>query len=282
MPLARHRVGRKNQRMGDAASSPKHVTEYFTGLARVYSEHRPAYPRAAIEWILHDLPRTPRIADIGCGTGISTRLLAAGGARVIGLDPNSEMLNEARSISRDAQSIEYRAGTGESTGLHDATVDAVVCAQSFHWFDARSALREFHRVLAPGGRLALMWNIKGESEPFSAQFTRVMRAAQVDAEARGVRVPSEREADPTLGGYFGNPRRCEFENPQVLDLQGVLGRARSASYFPRGGPLREIFERELTEAFDRHQRDGRATLLHVTEVTIADRVEVRTPGKAGG
>jgi ubiquinone/menaquinone biosynthesis C-methylase UbiE len=271
---------RHNPRMGDG-SSPKHVTEYFTGLASVYSEHRPTYPRAAIEWILQGLPAHPRVADMGCGTGISTRLLAEQGAQVVGIDPNSDMLTEARSHVRGDQSIEYRTGTGESTGLGAASVNLVVCAQSFHWFDARRALGEFHRIVRQGGQLALMWNIKTESEPFSAQFTRIMRAAQVDAEARGLRVPSERDADPTLDGYFANPRRQEFQNPQSLDLQGVLGRAHSASYFPRIGPLRETFERELTESFHRYQHDDRVMLVHITEVTLADRGEEKTPGRAG-
>lgn len=269
--------------MADNSASPiKPATDYFTGLASVYSEHRPTYPREAIQWILHELPASPRVADIGCGTGISTRLLAETGAQVTGIDPNLDMLNEARSLSCDDPSIEYRTGTGECTGLESDSVDAVVCAQSFHWFDARSALREFHRVLRPGGRLALMWNIKTESDPFSAHFTRLMRAAQVDAESRGLRVPSEREADPALGGFFTKVRRREFDNPQSLDLPGVLGRARSASYFPRIGPLRESFERELREAFDRHQRDGSVTLFHLTEVTLAERVNQKTPGRAGG
>ena len=274
--------------MGDATTSTKRVTEYFTGLASVYSEHRPTYPRAAIEWILKDLARNPHVADVGCGTGISTRLLAAAGARVIGIDPNSDMLNEARLKSGENQSIDYRTGMGEQTGLPSASCDLVVCAQSFHWFDAPVALREFHRILKPAGRLALMWNWKLTFPPgtrpdsFTLSFTEVMERSQQDAASRGLRVPSEREADPTLSGHFANPRRRQFDNPQSLDLQGVLGRARSASYFPCSGPLREAFERELTEAFHRHERDGRVILLHIAEVKISDRVDLKIPGRAEG
>jgi ubiquinone/menaquinone biosynthesis C-methylase UbiE len=265
------------------------ATEYFTGLASVYADHRPSYPIEAIDWVLHDLAgaRPLRIADVGCGTGISTRLLAlrapgprpgpgpgsgSGGASVIGIDPNRDMLDEARRAS-GAGEIDYRIGTGERTGLVDASVDLVVCAQSFHWFDPPAkALAEFHRILHPGGRLALMWNIKEPSNPFSGVFTCVAERAMADAATRGLVVRSEREADPTRGGYFANIQSREFPNPQDLDFPGVLGRIRSASYFPRpGNPLRETLERQLREAFDTHQRNGRVTLVHRTEVTLVER-----------
>lgn len=257
-------------------------TDYFSGLAAVYDEHRPSYPAAALQWVLEGFSPPVRVADIGCGTGISARLLAQHGATVIGIEPNADMLREARASSHDDPRLEYRAATADRTGLSQASLDVVVCAQSFHWFDAAAAVREFHRILRPGGRLSLIWNIKSERQPFSAQFTRIMRAAQVDAEARGLRVPCERQADATLGGYFANPRRREFENPQSLSVQGVLGRARSASYFPRTGPLRDALERELIDAFNRYQRDGRVELLHITEVTIAERMNEKTPGRTGG
>src|SRR5262245_60360312 len=97
------------------------VTEYFTGLAQGYAEFRPSYPRQAIAAILEGLPTGVRFADIGCGTGISSRLLAAEGARVIGIDPNEDMLTQARSETQPDSlvryPIEYHKGTGEITGL---------------------------------------------------------------------------------------------------------------------------------------------------------------------
>jgi 2-polyprenyl-3-methyl-5-hydroxy-6-metoxy-1,4-benzoquinol methylase len=93
------------------------VTAYFDGLARNYAQHRPDYPDEAIDFILAGLPPRVRTADVGCGTGISSRLLARRSASVIGIDPNSDMLDQARAdASADpAATIEYRRGTEAST-----------------------------------------------------------------------------------------------------------------------------------------------------------------------
>lgn len=252
------------------------VTEYFSGLAGVYAGFRPTYPAAAIQWVLEGCVRPARVADVGCGTGISSRLLAEQGAMVIGIEPNDDMRRQAGPEPPPRQGqVEYRAGTAERTGLEDGGVDVVACAQSFHWFDAARALREFHRILKRGGRLALMWNIKDESNGFSAEFSRLAVRAQVDAARRGLNVPSERDADPTLGGFFGGVRTREFENPQSLDLDGVLGRLRSASYFPKSGSVRDELEAALRQAFVAHERGGRVVLMHRAQVTLADRIDRR-------
>ena len=125
---------------------------YFTGLADLYSAFRPGYPAAAMAWMAAGLPRPLRTADVGCGTGISSRLLAAQGVSVIGVEPNADMLDEARRRTPPEFDIDYRAGDAEHLPLEDSSVHLVLCAQAFHWFDAEAALREFHRVVAPGGR----------------------------------------------------------------------------------------------------------------------------------
>ena len=79
--------------------------------------------------------------DVGCGTGISSRLFAARGVPVIGVDPNDEMRGRAEAAAsgdshpRLAIAPVYRAGRAEATGLADGTAAAVLCAQSFHWFE---------------------------------------------------------------------------------------------------------------------------------------------------
>lgn len=252
------------------------TTGYFTGLAQGYDAHRPSYPREAIEAIVNRLARPMVIVDVGCGTGISTRLLtraAGSGSHVIGIDPNADMLHIALQAAGGPNdtTIDYRPARAEATGLGAGSADAVVCAQAFHWFDARAALREFHRVLKSSGRLAVMWNVKDRRTAFSAGFCDLAERAMADAASRGLVVPPERGTDAALGGYFANLRQFTFDNPQPLTLAGVLGRARSASYFPRIGPLREELESALQRLFDTHQRDGEVMLWHRTELTLADR-----------
>src|SRR5262245_29375158 len=205
-------------------SSPQHAStakpgdaprsaSYFTGLAQTYAAHRPTYPIEAIRFLLQGASAPLDVADVGCGTGISTRLLAQQPQvkSIIGIDPNSDMLTEARREQTSAGArVQYQGGTGEQTSLPAASIDLVVCAQSFHWFDHARALKEFARILrsewssGQPGRLGLMWNLKDADDPFTAEYTSFTEQAQRDAATRGLIVPSERQADPTLGNWFCN------------------------------------------------------------------------------
>jgi SAM-dependent methyltransferase len=213
---------------------------------------------------------------VGCGTGICARLLARAGAEVIGIEPNDGMLAEARRIDAETSSphpagrVEYRHGSGERTGLEDDSVDLVVCAQAFHWFDATAALSEFHRILRPGGRLVLMWNVRDDADPFTAAYGEIARRAQHDATQRGRFVRRNRGHSLRDHPLFTNARRIDFDNPHRLDWPALLGRARSASYFPTDDPLRSELEADLRSAFDRYADDGVVILVQRTELTLAD------------
>ncbi len=137
-------------------------TGRFTGLSDLYAKYRPGYPDEALDFIIQrcGLDGATTLVDVGCGTGISSRLFAARGVPVIGIEPNDEMRGRAEAASggshpRLAVAPVYRAGRAEATGLPDGTAAAVLSAQAFHWFDVEPTLREFHRILRPGGRVAL-------------------------------------------------------------------------------------------------------------------------------
>ena len=249
---------------------PPPITEYFTGLAGLYEQYRPRYAQRAIDTLLQRLPEPADVADVGCGTGIATRQLAAAGARTIGIEPNADMVEVARSVSNDA--IEYRIATAEATGLPDGAVDLVASAQAFHWFDPDRALPEFHRILRLQGRLGMMWNERLEDSPASAAYADIVRQAQAAARVQSSWATRNRLRDPGGTGLFDNVRSQSFDNPQVLDRDGLLGRARSTSYFPREGPIRDRLEHELLELFDRFAQDGTVTIRQRTVLTLADRM----------
>lgn len=249
---------------------------YFTGKAAGYDRHRPTYPAESIAFVLDWLADDPTIADIGCGTGISARLLAQANphVRIIGIDPNEDMLRTARERSRAFdERITFRVGTAEASGLEDTSVDAILCAQSFHWFDPATALREFHRITKPGGRCALMWNIRAPEDDASCAYVEIMNRTITEAERIGRAAHRNREGDPTLGGWFINPRRHHTIHWIAYDREGLLGRSRSASYFPESGPLRESFEREIGEMFDRFAKDSTVKIAHACETVVAERAD---------
>ena len=99
--------------------------------------------------------------DVGAGTGKFTTLLATTGATVVGVEPVDAM--RAKIDALQLPTVRAVAGTAQAIPLPSGKLDAVVCAQAFHWFATREALDEFHRVLRPGGRLLIMEITKPQS-----------------------------------------------------------------------------------------------------------------------
>lgn len=140
----------------------------FGGVAAAYATHRPRYAEEAIRWALAPAvdPEADgagtggsvaglAVLDLGAGTGILTGQLAGLGTEVTAVEPDPGMLAELRRSLPDVPALE---GSAESIPLPDASVRAVLCGQSMHWFDLDRALPEIARVLAPGGVLSGLWN----------------------------------------------------------------------------------------------------------------------------
>jgi SAM-dependent methyltransferase len=152
----------------------------FRAGAASYVEGRPDYPSEIERWLIHDLGLSggKTALDLAAGTGkFSPRLLATG-ATVIAVEPVPAMLEQ---LIRRYPQIDARSGFAQHIPLEDASLDAVVCAQSFHWFATAEALQEIHRVLKPGGALGLVWNVRDDTVPWVAALSRIMKPFEGDA-----------------------------------------------------------------------------------------------------
>ncbi len=135
------------------------TSEIWTGKASRYDRARPAPPPALLDLLtqLIGMPHPALVVDLGSGTGLSTAIWSERAERVIGIEPNADMRQEAARKAEDhpyAAHIEYREGVAHQTGLPDGCVDIVTAAQSFHWMEPTATLAEIARILRPGGLFA--------------------------------------------------------------------------------------------------------------------------------
>lgn len=245
----------------------------FHGLAEVYARCRPSYPTAAIDFIIERCGLKPGsvLVDVGSGTGISSRLFAARGLDVIGIEPNAEMRAHAEEANSSDAAMKpiYQAGNADATGLPGENAQAVVSAQAFHWFDPGTTLPEFQRLLKPGGWVVLLWNERAVRDAFTADVSRLVRALPDWDQVEGKR---PHHGDVLLKSeLFPNALRTVFPSQQELDEEGLLGRIFSMSFTPQEGEPAEQVARELTEIFQRHQRDGQVVLQYDTMVYLGQR-----------
>lgn len=145
----------------------------FGPVAAVYERGRPPYPHQAVDWLLP--AGRPKVLDLGAGTGKLTRQVHAIGLEVTAVDPSDGMLAELRRVLPGVPAVR---GTAESIPLPDGSADVVLCAQAWHWVDPERAVPEVARVLSPGGRLGLIWNLRDESVPWVRRLGELIGAAE--------------------------------------------------------------------------------------------------------
>jgi len=234
----------------------------FSRSADAYDRARPDYPPAAVAWLAERLGLRPgrTVVDLAAGTGKLTRPLAATGAEVVAIEPVAEM--RARIGDAAARSLD---GTAEAVPLPDASADAVTVAQAFHWFDGPAALAEIHRVLRPGGALALVWNRRPLEDPVHAAIERIIAPHRGDAPAH--RTGAWRAAfDATT--LFGPLEERTFTHSRPHDADALADRVGSTSFVAAldDGPQADVIAAVRALA-----AEGPVELPYVCEVLMCDR-----------
>jgi SAM-dependent methyltransferase len=195
-------------------SSPKARSLSFGSEAAAYERGRPSYPPETIDWLLPEGAQD--VLDLGAGTGKLTTRLVERGLDVIAVDPIPEMLELLSNSLPDTPAL---LGTAEEIPLADDSVDAVLVAQAWHWFDPERAVKEVSRVLRPGGRLGLVWNTRDERLGWVKDLGRIIGP----------------EHDPfnnevTLAEPFGEIERHQVEWTSYLTPQALIDLVASRSY----------------------------------------------------
>jgi SAM-dependent methyltransferase len=209
-------------------------TERFTDRVADYAKYRPHYPQSVFDMLRDELGFGPgtTVADIGSGTGISTKPLLNMGCTVYGIEPNAAMRGAAERWLAASPSFKSVEGTAERTTLADRSVDAIVSAQAFHWFDPEAARREFARILKPAGWVVLLWNDRIAQGPFYEAYEGLVRAYATDYDQ--VRARGSTAVDLSLSRVLDRGYQTRtFANDQLLDFRRLKGLLLSASYTPR-------------------------------------------------
>jgi SAM-dependent methyltransferase len=189
----------------------------------VYAAHRPGYPDSAVEWLVGGERR--HVLDLGAGSGSLTKSLVADGHLVVAAEPNRAMLAELEVLGLAAPLVQSGA---EALPFARQSFDVVTVGTAFHWFDADAALPEIAAVLKPGGRLALVWNIRCEDSGWAAELAELLQAAQPPSLVGHWVTGSVSAVEESA--LFGPLEAAEFPFTQTLDRAGLMGLAASRSY----------------------------------------------------
>jgi len=235
----------------------KDSSERFTAVADAYDRFRPGYPSAVLDWLAATtgIAAGARVADLGCGTGIFSRLVAARGLAVVGIDPNPDMLAVARKAGCGPA---YVLADATCTGLAGGSVRLVTAAQAFHWFPLEVALAEVDRIVAPGGWACALWNLR-VSNPFNDEYDDLLITWSRDYRADLSDLRHDPRA-PIVAAALPGAVSVEFPVQEVLRWEAVIGRVRATSFVVHGVADRPAFEERVRKAFERHAR-GDGTLV---------------------
>lgn len=237
----------------------------FGAAAAAYDRGRPGYPEEAVAWLVP--PGARRVLDLGAGTGQLTRPLAALGLEVTAVEPCEGMRDQ---LARSLPSVRVLHGWAEDIPLGARSVDAVLVAQAWHWVDVKRTVPEVARVLAPTGRLGLIWNIRDEQVSWVAELGRIMhRASEQDTAS----------ISPPVGPPFGPVERHDISWTNPVTLETLLDLVRSRSYVITMAPeKRESVLARVRDLAARHPELAGQPAIGMPYITRCSRATRGGPG----
>lgn len=252
-------------------------TNRFTGRVESYRRYRPGYPPAIVDLLRRECRLSPNatIADVAAGTGLLTEIFLAAGFTVTAIEPNDEMRAACAELEGTYPDLRCVAGSAESTGLPDHSIDLITVAQAMHWFDLGRTRAEFARILRlselarrgprqerRGGWCAVLYNNRRLSgDAFHDAYEQFLLDYGIDYKA----VKEQHVGRKRLAQFFApSPMKCEsLINAQPLTLDALKGRVLSSSYIPQPGHLRfPDMQAALEKLFADHAQNGAVTMIH--------------------
>jgi SAM-dependent methyltransferase len=195
----------------------------FDAAADAYERGRPSFPADAVDLVVSLCPAGRPVVEVASGTGKLTRLLVERGLAPVAVEPVAGM---RRVLAQTTPGVAQVAGVAEALPVRTGSVGTVVASQAFHWFAHASAVAELRRVLQPGGRLVLVWNVRDETVPWVAELGRIHEPHRGDT--RHYQSGAWRSA--FAGAAFGPPQERHLAVVQRLSPDQVVDRILSVSF----------------------------------------------------
>ena len=211
-------------------------TQRFSSRVETYLKYRPHYPQAVIETLEEACQLTPDcvVADIGSGTGFLSELFLKNNNTVLAVEPNREMRVAGENYCRQYEHFHSINATAEATTLSDNSVDFVVAAQAFHWFDYEQARVEFARILKSNGNAVLIRNDREtQSSPFLRDYEQLLQTYAIDYREVNHKGTHNRALTTLFGADQWIQKDIDYH--QLFDYEGLEGRLMSCSYAPEPG-----------------------------------------------
>ena len=235
--------------MGEHTAGPGVGPALAFGIVADASDRaRPSYPAEAARWLTGST--TGGVLELGAGTGKLTEQLTPLGRTVIATDPSEPML---RLLTSRAPAARALLATAENIPVSSGSVDAVVSAQAFHWFDTDRALPEIARVLRPGGVLGLVWNHRDERIPWVRRLGALVGGSDLPTD------PSQTLIESRLFGFVESTT-FRFWQPQTRETLRELVVSRSNVAMMTGYD-RERVLRGVDELYEGYGRGADGMLL---------------------
>ena len=241
--------------------------EKFSIRANDYVKYRPTYPKESINLIIDTfkLSENSIIADIGSGTGIFTSLFDNRVKTIFGIEPNNEMREKALLFLKGQQNYQPVRGDSENTNLDSNSIDAIVCAQAFHWFNVENSKREISRILKPEKKVALIWNIRDIRDPFFSEYENLLiKYANNYQDAA-----HNRNFDLVCDQFFSEHKKIVIPNHLLYDFESVCGLLNSSSYcpLPNEKNYKPLFD-EMIILFEKYQVNNKVNFIYETKLYI--------------
>jgi ubiquinone/menaquinone biosynthesis C-methylase UbiE len=238
----------------------------FSDRVEDYVKYRPHYPKEIISFLQKESSFSVEdiVADIGSGTGISSELFLSYGNTVYAVEPNEEMRVKGEELLKQNPNFISINGTSENTTLQNNSIDLIVAAQAFHWFNPLTTKMEFKRILKRNGKCLLIWNERLVNSGFEKAYEDLLLNFGTDyalIDHRNITIDK-------IEAFLSKPvRTATFHNFQQFDFAGLKGRLLSSSYVPnRNSEIFPAMISKLQSIFDQHQRNGKVIFNYETKV----------------